>query len=54
MCRRRFGLVRTTDVEDTDGVDLAQGLFAFTCRSTGAEITLFFCVGHGIEMDGVN
>ena len=35
-------------------VELTAALRAFTRRSAGADVSLVFYAGHGIEMDGVN
>ena len=35
-------------------VELTEALRAFTRRSAGADVSLVFYAGHGIEMDGVN
>ena len=43
----------TTEL-DTDRVELTEALRAFTRRSAGADVSLVFYAGHGIEMDGVN
>ena len=39
---------------DADRVSLTEALRAFTRRSAGADVSLVFYAGHGIEMDGVN
>ena len=39
---------------DADRVALTEALRAFTRRSAGADVSLVFYAGHGIEMDGVN
>ena len=49
----RLGFEVTTEL-DTDRVELTEALRAFTRRSTGADVSLVFYAGHGIEMDGVN
>ena len=50
---RRLGFEVTTEF-DADRVELTEALRAFTRRSAGADISLVFYAGHGIEMDGVN
>ena len=50
---RRLGFEVTTEF-DADRVELTEALGAFTRRSAGADISLVFYAGHGIEMDGVN
>ena len=50
---RRLGFEVTTELE-TDRVELTEALRAFTRRSAGADVSLVFYAGHGIEMDGVN
>ena len=35
-------------------MELTEALRAFTPRSAGADVSLVFYAGHGIEMDGVN
>ena len=50
---RRFGFEVTTEL-DSDRVELTEALRAFTRRSAGADVSLVFDAGHGIEMDGVN
>ena len=50
---RRLGFEVTTEL-DTDRVALTESLRAFTRQSTGADVSLVFYAGHGIEMDGVN
>ena len=50
---RRLGFEVTTEL-DTDRVELTAALRAFTRRSAGADVSLVFYAGHGIEMDGVN
>ena len=39
---------------NVDRVELTEALRAFTRRSAGADVSLVFYAGHGIEMDGVN
>ena len=48
---RRLGFKVTTEL-DTDRVELTEALRAFTRRSAGADVSLVFYAGHGIEMDG--
>ena len=50
---RRLGFEVTTELE-TNRVELTEALRAFTRRSAGADVSLVFYAGHGIEMDGVN
>ena len=50
---RRLGFEVTTEL-DTDRVELTEALRRFTRRSAGADVSLVFYAGHGIEMDGVN
>ena len=50
---RRLGFEVTTEL-DADRVELTEALRAFTRQSAGADISLVFYAGHGIEMDGVN
>ena len=50
---RRLGFKVTTQL-DADRVELTEALRAFTRRSAGADMSLVFYAGHGIEMDGVN
>ena len=50
---RRLGFEVTTEF-DADRVELTQALRAFARRSAGADVSLVFYAGHGIEMDGVN
>jgi uncharacterized caspase-like protein len=50
---RRLGFEVTTEF-DADRVELTEALRAFTRQSAGADISLVFYAGHGIEMDGVN
>ena len=49
----RLGFDVTTEL-DADRVALTEALQAFTRRSAGADVSLVFYAGHGIEMDGVN
>ena len=50
---QRLGFDVTTEL-DADRVVLTEALRAFTRRSAGADVSLVFYAGHGIEMDGVN
>ena len=50
---RRLGFEVTTEL-DADRVELTEALRAFTRRSAGADVSLVFYAGHGIEMNGVN
>ena len=50
---RRLGFEVTTEL-NADRVELSEALRAFTRRSAGADVSLVFYAGHGIEMDGVN
>ncbi len=50
---RRLGFEVTTEF-NADRVEMTAALRAFTRRSAGADISLVFYAGHGIEMDGVN
>ena len=50
---QRLGFDVTTEL-DADRVSLTEALRAFTRRSAGADVSLVFYAGHGIEMDGVN
>ena len=50
---RRLGFEVTTEL-DADRVELTEALRAFTRRSLGADVSLVFYAGHGIEMDGAN
>ena len=49
----RLGFEVTTEL-DADRVELIDALRAFTRRSAGADVSLVFYAGHGIEMNGVN
>ena len=49
----RLGFEVTTAL-DADRVALTEALRAFTRRSAGADVSVVFYAGHGIEMDGVN
>ena len=50
---QRLGFEVTTEL-DADRVELTEALRAFTRQSAGADVSLVFYAGHGIEMDGVN
>ena len=50
---RRLGFDVTT-VRDADRVAMTEALRVFTRASTEADVSLVFCAGHGLEMDGVN
>ena len=50
---RRLGFEVTTEL-DANRVELTEALRAFTRQSAGADVSLVFYAGHGIEMDGVN
>ena len=50
---RHLGFEVTTEL-DADRVELTEALRRFTRRSAGADVSLVFYAGHGIEMDGVN
>ena len=50
---RRLGFEVTTEL-NADRVELTEALRAFTRQSAGADVSLVFYAGHGIEMDGVN
>ena len=50
---RRLGFEVTTEL-DADRVELTEALRGFTRESAGADVSLVFYAGHGIEMDGVN
>ena len=50
---RRLGFEVTTEL-DTRLTELNLALRAFTRRSAGADVSLVFYAGHGIEMNGVN
>ena len=49
----RLGFDVTTEL-DADRVALTEALRTFTRQSAGADVSLVFYAGHGIEMDGVN
>ena len=49
----RLGFEVTTTL-DAGLTEFTQALRAFTRRSAGADVSLVFYAGHGIEMDGVN
>ena len=50
---RRLGFDVTT-VRDADRAGLTEALRVFTRESAGADVSLVFYAGHGLEMDGVN
>ena len=50
---RRLGFEVTTEL-DAGRVELTEALRRFTRRSAGADVSLLYYAGHGIEMDGVN
>ena len=50
---QRLGFEVTTEF-DADRVELTEALRAFTRRSAGADVSLVFYAGHGLEMDGIN
>ena len=50
---RRIGFEVTTEL-DADRVELTEALRAFTRQSAGADVSLVFYAGHGLEMDGIN
>ena len=50
---RRLGFEVTT-VRDADRVAMTEALRVFTRESAGADVSLVFYAGHGLEMDGVN
>ena len=50
---RRLGFEVTTEL-DADRVEMTDALRRFTRQSAGADVSLVFYSGHGIEMDGVN
>lgn len=43
-----------TPVRDADRAAMSEALRVFTRKSAGAEVSLVFYAGHGLEMDGVN
>ena len=49
----RLGFEVTTEL-DTDFAELNGALRAFSRRSSGADVSLVFYAGHGMELDGVN
>ena len=49
----RLGFEVTT-VRDADRVAMTEALRVFTRASAGADVSLVFYAGHGLEMDGVN
>ena len=50
---RRLGFEVTTELDAGRG-ELNEALRAFTRQSLGADVSLVFYAGHGIEMDGAN
>ncbi len=50
---RRIGFEVTT-VRDADRAAMTEALRVFTRESAGADVSLVFYAGHGLEMDGVN
>ena len=50
---RRLGFQVTIEL-DTDRVELTEALRNFTRSITGADVSLVFYAGHGIEMEGIN
>ena len=50
---RRLGFDVTT-VRDADRNAMTEALRVFTRESAGADVSLVFYAGHGLEMDGVN
>ena len=50
---RRLGFEVTTELV-ADRVELTEALRAFTRQSAGADVSLVFYAGHGIEMDYAN
>ena len=50
---RRLGFDVTT-VRDADRNAMSEALRVFTRASAGADVSLVFYAGHGLEMDGVN
>ena len=50
---RQIGFEVTTEL-DADRGELTEALRAFTRRSAGADVSLVFYAGHGLEMDGTN
>ena len=50
---RRLGFDVTT-VRDADRNAMSEALRVFTRNSAGADVSLVFYAGHGLEMDGVN
>ena len=50
---RRIGFEVTTEL-DVDRGELTEALRAFTRRSAGADVSLVFYAGHGLEMAGTN
>ena len=49
----RLGFDVTT-VHDADRNAMSEALRVFTRESAGADVSLVFYAGHGLEMDGVN
>ena len=49
----RLGFDVTT-VRDADRAGMSEALRVFTRESAGADVSLVFYAGHGLEMDGVN
>ena len=50
---RRLGFEVTTEL-NADRAELTEALRAFTRQSAGADVSLVFYAGHGLEMDGIN
>ena len=50
---RRLGFEVTTEL-DADRGELTEALRAFTRQSAGADVSLVFYAGHGLEMVGIN
>ena len=50
---QRLGFEVTT-VRDADRTAMTEALRVFTRESVGADVSLVFYAGHGLEMDGVN
>ena len=50
---RRLGFA-VTSVRDADRNAMSEALRVFTRESAGADVSLVFYAGHGLEMDGVN
>ena len=51
--QRRLGFEVTTEL-DVDRVEMTEALRAFTRRSAGADVSMAFYAGHGIEMDALH